>query len=142
MRTSILWFFDEEENDGSREIGQAFVGLASLAVLHCPVAIDSGLVDLDGEFFEQEKHVIGAIFLAVAVVDFLAAVIGLCGLMAVAPNQARVLLLFGEYKGTVGESGFYWVNLSTPKRVCRSGFATLRPVRIEHRRRKMQPKSY
>jgi regulator of protease activity HflC (stomatin/prohibitin superfamily) len=36
--------------------------------------------------------------------------IGLFGLMAVAPNEARVLLLFGEYKGSVLESAFYWVN--------------------------------
>lgn len=35
---------------------------------------------------------------------------GLFGCMAVAPNHARVLLLFGEYKGSVKESGFYWVN--------------------------------
>lgn len=34
----------------------------------------------------------------------------LCGLMAIAPNQARVLLLFGNYKGSAVESGFYWVN--------------------------------
>jgi regulator of protease activity HflC (stomatin/prohibitin superfamily) len=40
----------------------------------------------------------------------LGGIIGLFGLMAIAPNQARVLLLFGEYKGTVKESGFYWVN--------------------------------
>ncbi len=37
-------------------------------------------------------------------------ILGMCGLMAVQPNEARVLLLFGEYKGTVRESGFYWVN--------------------------------
>lgn len=37
-------------------------------------------------------------------------IIGLCGLIAIAPNEARVLLLFGEYKGTVVESGFFWVN--------------------------------
>lgn len=37
-------------------------------------------------------------------------ILGTCGLMAIAPNQARVLLLFGEYKGSVVESGFYWVN--------------------------------
>ncbi len=36
--------------------------------------------------------------------------VGLFGLMAIAPNQARVLLLFGEYKGSVVKSGFYWVN--------------------------------
>jgi len=40
----------------------------------------------------------------------LAGLIGLFGLMAIAPNQARVLLLFGVYKGSVKQSGFYWVN--------------------------------
>lgn len=36
--------------------------------------------------------------------------ISLFGFMAIAPNEARVLLLFGQYKGTALESGFYWVN--------------------------------
>ncbi|MCM2372672.1 SPFH domain-containing protein [Aporhodopirellula aestuarii] len=38
------------------------------------------------------------------------AVIGLCGLMAITPNDSRVLILFGEYRGTVKQSGFFWVN--------------------------------
>ena len=40
----------------------------------------------------------------------ISAVISLCGFMAVAPNDSRVLLLFGEYKGSVKQSGFFWVN--------------------------------
>jgi regulator of protease activity HflC (stomatin/prohibitin superfamily) len=36
--------------------------------------------------------------------------ISLFGYMAIAPNDSRVLLLFGEYKGSVRESGFFWVN--------------------------------
>jgi regulator of protease activity HflC (stomatin/prohibitin superfamily) len=36
--------------------------------------------------------------------------VSLAGYMAIAPNQARVLLLFGQYKGSALESGFYWVN--------------------------------
>lgn len=32
------------------------------------------------------------------------------GFLAVAPNDSRVLLLFGEYRGSVRESGFFWVN--------------------------------
>lgn len=32
------------------------------------------------------------------------------GFMAIAPNNARVLLLFGEYKGSARASGFFWVN--------------------------------
>ncbi|GGA95352.1 SPFH domain-containing protein [Puia dinghuensis] len=32
------------------------------------------------------------------------------GLVAVQPNTAKVLVLFGDYKGTVQESGLFWVN--------------------------------
>lgn len=40
----------------------------------------------------------------------LAAIPTLFGYIAVAPNDSRVLLLFGEYRGTVTKSGFFWVN--------------------------------
>ena len=40
----------------------------------------------------------------------LAGIVILAGLLAVAPNEARVCSLFGEYKGTLRESGFHWVN--------------------------------
>jgi hypothetical protein len=40
----------------------------------------------------------------------LCGIVSLAGYMAIAPNQARVLLLFGHYKGSALESGFYWVN--------------------------------
>lgn len=45
-----------------------------------------------------------------SLVSFLVGFIGLFGHMAIAPNQARVLLLFGEYHGSVTTSGFFWVN--------------------------------
>jgi regulator of protease activity HflC (stomatin/prohibitin superfamily) len=32
------------------------------------------------------------------------------GFFSLQPNEARVLVLFGEYKGTVRESGFHWGN--------------------------------
>ncbi len=32
------------------------------------------------------------------------------GLFTLQPNQARVLVLFGKYRGTVRESGFHWAN--------------------------------
>jgi regulator of protease activity HflC (stomatin/prohibitin superfamily) len=34
----------------------------------------------------------------------------LTGLFSLQPNEARVLILFGEYKGTVRTSGFWWAN--------------------------------
>lgn len=43
-------------------------------------------------------------------VIMLAALICIAGFFIVDPNKAMVLLLFGEYKGTVKANGFYWVN--------------------------------
>lgn len=37
------------------------------------------------------------------------------GLFIVAPNQSRVLVLFGRYRGTVRREGFYWTNPFTSK---------------------------
>ncbi len=34
----------------------------------------------------------------------------LAGLFTLQPNEGRVLILFGSYKGTVRESGFHWAN--------------------------------
>src|SRR5215467_850185 len=37
-------------------------------------------------------------------------IILLTGLFTLQPNEARVLVLFGKYKGTVRDSGFHWGN--------------------------------
>lgn len=44
------------------------------------------------------------------ILTIIAATIAAIGFMAIAPNDSRVLLLFGSYKGTVKDSGFWWVN--------------------------------
>ncbi len=41
---------------------------------------------------------------------FMASTISFGGFFTLEPNEARVLVLFGEYKGTVRESGFHWGN--------------------------------
>ena len=48
--------------------------------------------------------------IAGAIVLILIGSVMIFGFMAIAPNDSRVLLLFGEYKGSVRESGFFWVN--------------------------------
>jgi regulator of protease activity HflC (stomatin/prohibitin superfamily) len=53
---------------------------------------------------ENVPALIGAlVILAVAVLTSI-------GFFMLQPNQAAVLLLFGDYKGTARESGFWWVN--------------------------------
>jgi len=45
-----------------------------------------------------------------AVVALLAAVLISCGFFTLQPNEGVVLILFGAYKGTVRESGFFFTN--------------------------------
>lgn len=81
--------------------GPLFLSLATLfllPILCAAIAGNSGSIP------------ISVIFGILTPVCVISGIIGLCGCMPVAPNHARVLLLFGEYKGSVKESGFYWVN--------------------------------
>jgi len=57
-----------------------------------------------------------AIFIVVASLVVLGAVISLGGLTAVAPGQARVVQLLGRYQGTIRTDGLRWVNPLTVRR--------------------------
>src|SRR5215510_3480065 len=48
--------------------------------------------------------------IALVVLSLVAIVFILAGFFTLQPNEARVLVLFGAYKGTVRESGFHWGN--------------------------------
>ncbi|MGC1456915.1 MAG: SPFH domain-containing protein [Steroidobacteraceae bacterium] len=50
----------------------------------------------------------GLIFVALLVSAL--GVLSLGGHFSLQPNQARVLILFGQYRGTVRDSGFHWAN--------------------------------
>ena len=49
-------------------------------------------------------------FLFATILTMIAGVISSCGHFTLQPNEARVLILFGAYQGTVRESGFFWTN--------------------------------
>jgi regulator of protease activity HflC (stomatin/prohibitin superfamily) len=48
--------------------------------------------------------------LALAVLAIIAGLLILPGFFTLQPNEARVLVLFGHYMGTVREAGFHWAN--------------------------------
>ena len=54
--------------------------------------------------------VTGPVLLVGGIVLLIANIIVSSGFFSLQPGQARVLVLFGNYVGTVRESGFYWVN--------------------------------
>lgn len=56
--------------------------------------------------------------MALWLVVFLLDVLGWFGLTVVNPNEAKVVTLFGVYKGSIKAPGFWWVNpLSTRRRI-------------------------
>jgi regulator of protease activity HflC (stomatin/prohibitin superfamily) len=55
-------------------------------------------------------HQGGGSLLAASGVLLLLAVVGSIGFFTLQPNEAAVLILFGAYKGTVRDSGFFWTN--------------------------------
>ncbi|MBW7887396.1 MAG: SPFH domain-containing protein [Bacteroidetes bacterium] len=50
------------------------------------------------------------ILLAVDILLFVAVFLMMSGFFTIQPNEARVLILFGKYVGSVRESGFHWTN--------------------------------
>ena len=51
-----------------------------------------------------------AIAVAAGAIILLWAIIASCGFMLLEPNEARVLLFFGEYRGNFVQTGYWWVN--------------------------------
>ena len=51
-----------------------------------------------------------AMLLFFTIPTMIAGIISLCGHFTLQPNEARLLILFGAYCGTVRESGFFWTN--------------------------------
>lgn len=83
--------------------GKAHNGYSMLAVLLTIIIAILlyivGLVDVLGPFF-------GLLFLVISVLAFLTVAVGF---FVIQPNQAVVLTLFGEYKGTIRKDGLHWI---------------------------------
>ncbi|WP_443053874.1 SPFH domain-containing protein [Streptomyces sp. NBC_00670] len=57
-----------------------------------------------------------AVLIVLGIVVALSAVIAMRGLNMVAPGEARVVQLFGRYRGTIRDDGLRWVNPFTSRR--------------------------
>ena len=58
----------------------------------------------------HQSHGAAVALVVLCVLIFLASALTLAGLTPVVPGQARVVQLFGRYRGTIRDSGLQWVN--------------------------------
>ncbi|MFJ2257827.1 SPFH domain-containing protein [Streptomyces sp. NPDC087844] len=56
-----------------------------------------------------------AVLIVAGILIGIAAFVAMCGLNMVAPGEARVVQLFGRYRGTIREDGLRWVNPLTSR---------------------------
>ncbi len=84
-------------------------GWLMLVVLICLLGgavwlLNSAVVSLD------------AVLIVISLLAILVIITGFFGMTVVNPNEARVVQLFGKYKGSLKEQGFWWINPLTLRR--------------------------
>ncbi|MBN2338821.1 MAG: SPFH domain-containing protein [Acidobacteria bacterium] len=98
-----------EKNDWNAEqIVRVHNGWAALVLLLALLLADIALfIYCAAAGIQGEAHPLPT---ALSVLMFPVLLVLLTGLFTLQPNQARVLVLFGKYRGSVRESGFHWGN--------------------------------
>ncbi|MBO5901946.1 MAG: SPFH domain-containing protein [Alistipes sp.] len=70
--------------------------------------------------------------LATLITSIVCAVLMLCGYIMLEPNESRVLLFFGNYRGTFYDTGFWWINpfMSAKKLSMRARNLNVDPIKV------------
>ena len=76
--------------------------------------------------------VLGAMAYILGVVGLILTFLIWAGVKQLEPNEARVMVFFGEYKGTFRRTGFYWVNpfLEAKKVSLRARNLNVEPIKV------------
>lgn len=103
---------NRQENKEFPYGGSIFNGFGMLAVvlLLIPAVIVASFIVLPEELYWISGVLTGLGLIGMGILS--------CGFFILQPNQARVMIFFGEYRGTYRNTGFFWVNpFMTKKKV-------------------------
>jgi len=79
-----------------------------LGILLLPAAITS--IAVGATLAERDQPVIGVPLILLGVLLVPTMILVFRGCVLVNPNQSKVVVLFGTYRGTLRQAGFFWVN--------------------------------
>jgi len=100
--------------------GRSMPGIpVAVALVLASVAIVVGFIAWIGQVLVPAGDNVGGaemLPLLLLTIAIILVVTGFIGLTPVNPNQARALVLFGRYRGTIREQGLQWVNPFTDRR--------------------------
>ncbi|HTY63336.1 MAG TPA: SPFH domain-containing protein [Acidobacteriota bacterium] len=98
----------ERNTQNKEQVVRAFGGWTMLGAFLLLLIGDIGLfVYCATQGSEGNPHVLLSVF---SIIMLPVLIILMRGFFTLQPNQARVLILFGKYRGTVRDSGFHWAN--------------------------------
>lgn len=72
--------------------------------------VASVILIIFGDSSLENNKILGGILIGLGIISFILGLILAPGLKIIKPQEALVLTLFGEYKGSIKEAGFYFVN--------------------------------
>ncbi len=91
--------------------------ILNIAVLLAGVGLIVGFI-FSAAAVQNKQELPNFYFLAFGIFVIVVAIFLFAGHFTLQPNEARVLMLFGAYRGTVRRSGFHWTNpLNTKQRI-------------------------
>ena len=85
-------------------------GMKALLLILLSIGMEVALVVIGGVLLSDGPSALGVIFEIIGIVGLVLCWIPMLCLKVLKPQEALVLTLFGDYKGTIREQGFYFVN--------------------------------
>lgn len=85
-------------------------GMGALLLTILAMLAGIALTIVGGIFMDKGQMPVGVPVFVVGIIIVCVGWIPFCGLRVIKPQEAVVLTLFGEYKGSIREEGFYFVN--------------------------------
>lgn len=78
------------------------------------------------------ENTVGATLIVAGILLLIVTLVLWCGFVQVEPNEARVMMFFGKYKGTFTRVGFYWVHpfIVTKKLSLRARNLDAEPIKV------------
>ncbi len=134
METEVSYSSEATTANGGALKETDFTGSVKngFAMLFVNLIVLPALMALDGYFYLESLPEVGIPVLSVLILAF---IIMACGFRTQEPNQARVMVFFGQYRGTFRKTGFFWVNpfMSTKSVSLRARNLDVAPIKVNDR---------
>lgn len=113
------------ENKEFNFSGLCLNGFLMLVVTLAVLVLSAGLIVLGISQDNVALTTVGGLLLLADIILF-------CGFVMVEPNAARVMMFFGQYRGTFTKVGFFWVNpfITTKKLSLRARNLDAEPIKV------------